>query len=66
HAEGSLVGGQNLLQRISAHIDSKGALSADGIRRNSSYCPQTLPPPQKASQPAMASKWLMCDPTDLP
>ncbi|KAJ2443694.1 hypothetical protein GGF42_006542 [Coemansia sp. RSA 2424] len=65
-AEGSLVGGQNLLQRISAHIDSKGALSADSIRRSSRYCPQTLPPPQKASQPGMASKWLMCDPTDLP
>ncbi|KAJ2877754.1 hypothetical protein IWW38_006498, partial [Coemansia aciculifera] len=52
--EGSLVGGQNLLQRISAHIDGRGVLSTDSICR------------QKVQQPARSSKWLMCDPTDLP
>ncbi|KAJ2264129.1 hypothetical protein GGI01_000148 [Coemansia sp. RSA 376] len=64
-AEGSLVGGQNLLQRISVHIDSRGVLSADSLCRSINYHPR-IPPRLKMRQPAKPTAWLMCDPTDLP
>ncbi|KAJ2885759.1 hypothetical protein H4R27_001137 [Coemansia aciculifera] len=64
-AEGSLVGGQNLLQHISVHIDSRGVLSADSLYRSINYQPR-IPPRLKLRQAAKPYAWLMCDPTDLP